>query len=174
MTDQPITWTRTLTDRNWRFDGLATLEDGTKVHIIAGYHSNKKTRLYVDGESSAAASRAEAERLSKEAGTWERGKSLEADKAWDRHNREVIKNKRETIEFLVDENELLRSLLAGHKLSFGRKAGCSCGCSPAFVVDTVIRVRDTVPGWRAGEFYETTLYVTDLFVAVPRPEEVKA
>lgn len=58
-----------------------------------------------------------------------RGEDLENDKRWDVYNRTEIKVMREKIELAFKEAGI------EGKLSFSRKAGCSCGCSAGFILD---------------------------------------
>jgi hypothetical protein len=58
-----------------------------------------------------------------------RGEFPELDKAWDAHNRAIIKAERDVL------MPLLKGTQFEGKASFSRKAGCSCGCSPGFILE---------------------------------------
>lgn len=110
------------------------------TYTIAGYeisvsrdlqYSSNKGRsrvVYVDGET-------EVSMEGLEYGI--RGEDPAMDKAWDRHNRQVIKNQRAVIEEVVAHEEfdklpeVVKEVLV-NKLTFSRYAGCRCGCSPGF------------------------------------------
>lgn len=50
-------------------------------------------------------------------------------------------------------------------LAWNAKAGCSCGCSPAFVAQAALPITVTVPSlFPHGEPVERTLYVESLFL----------
>lgn len=58
------------------------------------------------------------------------GASPELDKEWKDYNRKLLAAWRPLVKQLVD------LLHPDHgKISFSRKAGCSCGCSPGWIVD---------------------------------------
>lgn len=98
-----------------------------------------KTRIFVDGEVEVDFS--EAAQLSDAAGTRSRGESLEADKAWDRANRQVVKNQRALIEEAITAVPELAAVLDGVKLNHSRYAGCSmCKCSPGFIAQARVHV----------------------------------
>lgn len=87
---------------------------------FSDYRDNKRTRVHVYGEDKPAI----AEPLMSF-----RGENPEIDRAWDKYNREVIKNKRALV--AKADLEMLRDV----KLRFSRKAGCSCSCSPGFIAE---------------------------------------
>ena len=100
--------------------------------------AQKKTRVYVGGEEKVDFSEARA--LSEAAGTYRREANVEADKMWDRLNRQVIKNKRAVVEAALAQPSELSELLGGLKLSFSKYAGCSsCPCSPGFVAAAAVK-----------------------------------
>lgn len=111
-----------------------------KVMTVGGHHARpltrdsrvSKTRLYTTSPSE--------EAISKEAGVkrdslqfTRRGDNPAMDEAWDKWNRATVR---------LMKKEALRTLAeVGHpeaKVSFSRKAGCGCGCSPGFVVDRML------------------------------------
>lgn len=159
----PTNWTRTFTDEGTHFH-FRTTEGDLQISITAGdtRRAAVKTRVYIDGEEPVDFT--EAERLSRGAGTYQRGECLEADKAWDAGNRQVIKNKKARAAELINELPLIAELLDGVKLSFNRKAGCSCGCSAGFIADRVIRATAIVPSWRKGEVEERYLPIKAISV----------
>jgi len=60
-----------------------------------------------------------------------RGEYPEVDKAWDRHNRALVKVWREWT------TAALEQVFGEGKVHFSRKAGCACGCSPGFIASQV-------------------------------------
>lgn len=173
---ESLTWTQRYEDSTSVF--RTVIDDGiVRIHIVAAAFPRKakNTRVYVDGEDPAAESLALAEAASKAAGTYLREVSPEADKLWDKHNRELVRNKKAFLQELREEYELLDNLLAGRKLNFSRRGGCSCGCSPAFVADVRIPMNIMVEkqyGDHALE--ERYVVITDLFVAPSRKVEEEA
>jgi hypothetical protein len=69
-----------------------------------------------------------------------RGDFPALDKAFDKMNREIVAAKREVFEAAL---KALGFEFAKGQVKFSRKAGCSCGCSPGFILD--------VPGILWGE-----------------------
>lgn len=62
-----------------------------------------------------------------------RGDGSDADRAWKRYNREERRLQREVIdEVLAQDTELANHL---GRLTWSRKAGCSCGCSPGWIAE---------------------------------------
>lgn len=99
----------------------------------------RKARIYVAGEDDVDFSEAYA--LQKANGYQDRGTNPEEDKLFNRLNREVVRNQKAVIEGAMAEDEWVRSLLEAVKLTFSRKAGCSCGCSAGFVPSLHLRAR---------------------------------
>lgn len=65
-----------------------------------------------------------------------RGENPEMDKAWDKHNRAIVAVWREAA-----EEALMGTLFHGYKLAFSKYAGCSCPCSPGFILQVPMRDR---------------------------------
>lgn len=63
------------------------------------------------------------------------GDDPENDKAWRKYNRDEVKAMRALLAELEDELVDMFALVAAPKYSFSRRAGCSCPCSPGFVMD---------------------------------------
>ncbi len=123
----------------------------------------KKTRFYVAGETEADFT--EAQELSRLAGSYSRGVSPQADKAWDRGNREIVKNQRAVIEEALQASPLLRQIVGNHALTFSRKAGCWCPCSPGFISAEVLEVLAVVAGYgHAGALNVSAFAVEDIWV----------
>jgi len=62
------------------------------------------------------------------------GEDPENDKAWKAYNRAEVRTMKAG---LLEANAAFNFLPAdGWELTFSRKAGCSCGCSPAFILKT--------------------------------------
>ena len=78
-----------------------------------------------------------------------RGEDPEMDKKWDRYNRQEVSNMRDVFQEVVDHPDFdrlpiqVQEVLIG-KLPFSRKAGCSCGCSPAFKTKNDIGIGGTI------------------------------
>lgn len=66
-------------------------------------------------------------------GSSTRGDGSEVDKAWKRYNREERRLQREVIDEALAERPELADQLG--KLTWSRKAGCSCGCSPGWIAE---------------------------------------
>lgn len=163
LTTTGINWRRSYSDGTVHYWAEAEL-DGHKVVFNSEENyrrPSKKTRLYVSGYAEATELMAEAERLSQEAGSLLRGVSEAADKAWDKANRQIVKNQKARIQELKEESELIDNLLAGRKFNFSRHAGCSCPCSPGFIADGVIRLRAMVPNWK-GDLEDRLISLTSI------------
>lgn len=172
---QPITWTRVLSDGSWVFKAQFMVDD-IEIYLTGErwpLRRNRNTRVYVSGEPKVDFT--EAEKLSRKAGSFNRGESVEADKAWDAANRALVQSKKDFLEALKATIPVLGEVLSDHKLNFNRKAGCSCGCSPGFVADRQIRFATSVPNWHE-EYEEANLIMTDVsaYKRSPKAEEVKA
>jgi hypothetical protein len=89
-----------------------------------------KVRVQVCGEAEVDYS--EASRLSAEAGSHMRGESVEADKAWDKANRQVVKNQKALLAEAIEHFEEL-DFLKGVKWNFSKYCFCSCPCSPGMI-----------------------------------------
>lgn len=135
----------TVTDRH----GFAPGSEGYEYEVIIRanmtYKKTKKTRFYIGGEDKVDFSEAQA--MSEAAGSQMRGESVEADKAWDAANRQVVKNQRDVMEQATMVSNVVREMVFGHKFNFNKKAGCSCGCSPAFVADDVLTIGTVTNNW---------------------------
>lgn len=101
-------------------------------HPRFAYTRPTKARVYVSGEESVDFTEAYA--LMKELDPQNQGLSDEVNALFRKLNRVEVRNQKAVIEEALQSVEAL-DFLADRKLTFGRKAGCSCGCSPAFVVD---------------------------------------
>lgn len=172
---QPIEWTRVISDGSWVFKAKFMIDD---IEIyLTGEHwplrRSRNTRVYTSGEPKVDFS--EAEKASREAGTFTRGIHPEIDKLWDECNRAMVRSKKEFLEALKATIPVLGEILADHKLHFNRKAGCSCGCSPGFVADRQIRFTTYVPNYK-NEMEKANLILTDVsaYKRSPKVEEVKA
>jgi hypothetical protein len=128
----------------------ATAENGrfkVTIRTRAWDEKAKKTRLYVYGEQEVDFTGAyEADRA--DGGPKPRGERPEVDKMFDKLNRQVVRNQKAAVLDTMAENEALAELLAGYKMAVNRKAGCGCGCSPAFVLDGTLTAQ-TEKGRRA-------------------------
>lgn len=84
----------------------------------------------------------------------------EEDAAWRVFNRQEVKLMKMAAEWG------LRELGHDAKLRFSRKAGCSCGCSPGFVLDTSLRIDGRqVDIWVEGSAKELTQLDNDRILA---------
>ena len=105
-----------LTNRRTQFE-----MNGLKITVtFSDYRDNKRARIYVSGQDEPALA---------EPPMTLRGDYPEIDRAWDKYNREVVKNKRALV--AKADLEMLRDV----KIRFSRKAGCSCSCSPGFIAE---------------------------------------
>lgn len=91
-----------------------------------------KTRLYVTFASEEEVEAASGIKYSDLRAT-RRGEEPEMDALYDRWNRWVVKLTRPHVMAALQELGF-----EGVKVTFGKKAGCSCGCSPCFVADRML------------------------------------
>ncbi|AXH47343.1 hypothetical protein SEA_EDEN_48 [Microbacterium phage Eden] len=75
----------------------------------------------------------EAYALARENDGFIKGNNEEVDALFRKLNRLEVKNMKAVIAEAVAEVPELAAILEGVNLTFSKKAGCSCGCSPAFV-----------------------------------------
>lgn len=131
-------------------NGLFTVEDDSfKVYVSTKSNYNpSKVRVYTEGEVDVDFSAAYA--MANEETGLLRGKNEEMDKAFDKLNRQVVKNKKAVIEEAIEKNSVVRTLLGGAKYGFWKTAGCSCGCSSGHIADAYPRLRRMgFYGWSA-------------------------
>lgn len=98
--------------------------------------SRKIPRAYVWGapEISITPVEDEAKRLGLDNIHTRRGEFPSLDQAWNKYNRQVVAAQR-----LVLETALDHIVKEPGRMSFSRKAGCSCGCSPGFILKDMPR-----------------------------------
>lgn len=122
-------------------NSIITLEDDNfRVDISTGANYNaSKVRIYTEGEVDVDFSAAYA-MATEETGV-RRGENEEMDKAFDKLNRQVVKNKKAVIDEAVEKNSVVRTLLGGAKYGFWKTAGCSCGCSAGHIADARPQLR---------------------------------
>jgi len=115
----------------------ATIErDGFIIRVRltdtwSSYRSNyPKVRVSVYGETDVDFT--QAYELSSAAGDHMRGASIEADKAWDKANRQVVKNQKVLLAEAI-ENFAELDFLKGVKFNFSKYCFCSCPCSPGMI-----------------------------------------
>jgi len=114
------------------------------IHTRAWDDKATKTRLYISGEAEVDFTAAY-EADSADGGPKQRGERLEVDKLFDRLNRQVVRNKKALVLEAKDGDAAVADLLGDLKMTFSRKAGCGCGCSPAFILDGMLTA-DTEQG----------------------------
>lgn len=100
-------------------------------HPRFGYKRPTKARVYVSGNEDVDYIKAYA--LMKELDPQNQGVSPEVNALFRKLNRQEVKNMKAVIEEALQTVEGL-DFLADNSLTFSKKAGCGCGCSPAFVV----------------------------------------
>jgi hypothetical protein len=97
----------------------------------SSYRSNyPKVRVSVYGENDVDFT--EANELSTAAGDHMRGASVEADKAWDKANRQVVKNQKALAAEAIGKFDEI-NFLEGVKFNFSKYCFCSCPCSPGLI-----------------------------------------
>lgn len=70
----------------------------------------------------------------------QRGENKELDRAWDRHNKSVVQAKTSLLRAaLIAALGEPAALVTMSTARFSRKAGCSCGCSPGFILPELNR-----------------------------------
>lgn len=123
------------------------------VEVLQSWHrdARKKARVYVFGEVEV--DFAEAYEMQKANDYAPRGTNPVEDKLFNKLNRQVIANKREVLEAAMEAVYELGEVLVDAKFNFSRTAGCSCPCSPGFIVDRVIR--DTESGLTISDIFIT-------------------
>lgn len=72
-----------------------------------------------------------------------KGENPANDKLWKKYNKFEIAIQKKLIEKAIERKMLPENILNG--LSFSRKAGCSCGCSP---------------GWKAKDWVRRDIYIS--------------
>jgi hypothetical protein len=96
---------------------------------------NNKMRAYVWGPGDEL-DETNLERVAKQVGApniyTKRGDYPLLDKAWDAHNKMIVAAKRSALEVVLNAIKADTDKL---KIKFSRKAGCSCGCSPGFIIE---------------------------------------
>lgn len=94
----------------------------------------RKTRAYVfgpgDDRNPSKEFRFLAEHIGAPSVYTRRGEWPALDKAFDVMNREIVAAKREVLDAVLEKMDL-----GVEKIQFSKKAGCSCGCSPGFIID---------------------------------------
>ena len=121
--------------------GYYTIEDDNfKVYISTGStYNSKKVRIYTEGYEDVDFSEAYA--MQEDGVGVRRGENEEIDKAFDRLNRQAVKNKKAVIDEAIATNSVVRALLGNAKYGFWKTAGCSCGCSAGHIADAYPRLR---------------------------------
>lgn len=109
--------TKTVTTEQYTFTVRRRPKDSTR-HWKSG-----KVRVFVSGQ--------DAPEFDNPPYGSTRGDGSDEDRAWKRYNREELRLQREVLAQATAAMPELAEQLG--KLSFSRKAGCSCGCSPGFV-----------------------------------------
>lgn len=119
--------------------------DGMKVHLLAEDYkgrAGRKPRVYASGD---------AVRPAWEQPAWSiKGGDAELDKAWRKYNAEEIRLQKQVAERAL-QALLLQvpgfTMYGSADLRFSRKAGCSCGCSPALLLDAHVYGKDGLFKW---------------------------
>lgn len=125
-------------------DKTLTIEvDGFKVmailHPAHTWQRKTKTRVYVGGQD--AVDYSEAWELLREKDPQNIGASEEVNALFRKLNRQEVKNMKAVVEELRQTSEEADAVLSvGGRLTFSKKAGCSCGCSPAFVPEHMLNI----------------------------------
>lgn len=114
-------WTR-------QYDEVVTLDDGTRM-VVNPYSGHMKTRISTDYDAGSAGNVLARFGVEQPLYTL-RGEDPENDKAWDRFNRLQVRLIKEPVRAWLDAHGM-----SDVKVNWSRKAGCSCGCSPAFIAD---------------------------------------
>ncbi|QIN93709.1 hypothetical protein QDW23_gp50 [Microbacterium phage Stromboli] len=109
------------------------------LHPAHSWKRNTKTRIYVGGQDEVDFT--EAWELLREKDPQNVGASEEVNALFRRLNRQEVKNMKAVVEELRQTSEEADAVLSvGGKLTFSKKAGCACGCSPAFVPETMLNI----------------------------------
>ncbi|QOP66641.1 hypothetical protein SEA_LAHQTEMISH_50 [Microbacterium phage Lahqtemish] len=125
-------------------DKTMTIEaDGFKLTIILHpahtWQRKTKTRIYVSGQDDVDFSAAW--ELLREKDPQNIGASEEVNALFRKLNRQEVKNMKAVVEELRQTSEEADAVLSvGGRLTFSKKAGCSCGCSPAFVPEHMLNI----------------------------------
>ena len=134
--------------KNGDYSGTYTVGDlRIQVQATNGYSAEdrKKARVYVDGEPDVDFTEAYAmQRANTESygsPSYPRGTFPAEDKLFRDLNRVIVNGKRDIVAQATTESADLAELLKSVKLHFSRTAGCSCGCSPAFIASSHITVQ---------------------------------
>lgn len=136
-------------------EGFDFFLNATTWHWTREY--KRKTRIYVTGHEDVDFEPAYA--MAKERYAFLRGTDDETDKMFDSLNRKLIGNMRAFTLDAVQKVHYFKTLVEDNKIHFSRKAGCSCGCSPGFILDkpATVLVNDPFSGW-------VTAVITDIHI----------
>lgn len=72
-----------------------------------------------------------------------KGQNAENDELWKKYNRLEIKAQRDVISVALDDIALAVRIPEDFKFTFSRNAGCSCPCSPGFIVNSTLKTIDS-------------------------------
>lgn len=140
--------TITITEQSYKSCRLEL--DGAKVHLLRQDYTaryGRKPRIYVWGTEP------EMERPPYSI----KGEDPELDRRWRAYNRAEIKAMREVAgPILAQIKELGLTTFGDGELAFSRTAGCTCGCSPAFVFSHSI--------YAAKPFFQHDTRIGDVFI----------
>lgn len=106
-----------------------------KLSIEGGWWNKpKKLRIFVDGEEKVDFSEAYA--MADQENGLRRGINDAMDKAFDKLNRQVVKNQKAVLLEAIESNDIVRNIIGGAKFGFWKTAGCGCGCSSGWIAET--------------------------------------
>lgn len=126
----------------------SSFQDGDFDIVVRATTAGKiKPRVYTSGE--APVDYTPAHEMAQARDSYLRGTDAETDRLFDKLRRQQIANKREFVTSATAMSTEIAALIGGSKLSFSRKAGCPCGCSPGFILDTahMIDIGNAVHAW---------------------------
>jgi hypothetical protein len=144
------------------------LETETATYSFADYRTRvSKTRVSVSCEESEVL---EATGLVRPPYGSSRGDGSAEDAAWKKYNRAELKVLRAKAEALLEKEGITYG-----KMYWSRTAGCSCGCSPAFIIDRMVTVKDPELGYdRRVEYIYPTFKKAEPVAEVEAPKGADA
>lgn len=112
------------------------------THFTYGTHPrevlNKKARLFWEDNWTGSSASKEFV-LGEQPAITRRGDDAESDKAWDRYNKQNVRIVRDAIVAVLQEMVGYRYTVTGKDVRYSRKAGCTCNCSPGFILSDDLR-----------------------------------
>lgn len=112
------------------------------THFAWGVHNRKtlekKARLFWEDNWSGSPASQEFV-LGERPAPGRRGVDAALDKAWDRYNKQNVRIVRDAIIAVLQDMVGFRGEVTAKDVRYSRKAGCTCNCSPGFILSDDLR-----------------------------------